>query len=275
MRDPDPSSDGDRSDRLGSGVHASWHGARFTNPVRLDQVDSTNRYLRDAALQGAPEGLVVIAEEQLAGRGRRDRSWIAPRGSSLLCSILFRPAFAPADWHLLPSIVGIAAVDTLAVLAGVEASLKWPNDVLVGDAKLAGILAEIVGTPPAVVVGIGMNVAWPKGWPPPGPLAVVAERATTVERAASRAVDREEICAAFLGSIERRYAALATADGRARAAADYRSACVTIGRKVRVLLDSSTVEGRAVDVGDDGRLVLELVGGGRQSFDAGDVVHLR
>jgi BirA family biotin operon repressor/biotin-[acetyl-CoA-carboxylase] ligase len=257
-------------------IGASTHriGA-FTNPVRLDRIDSTNRYLRDLALEGAPEGVVVLAEEQLAGRGRRDRTWTAPHGSSLLCSVLFRPRFGLRELHLLPSIVGLAALDALDAVAGVAAALKWPNDVLVGDAKLAGILAEIVGAPPAVVVGIGMNVAWPPGWPPDGELAELLGRATTVERAAGHPIGREQLCGSLLDSVGHRYAALATTAGRARASAEYRSRCSTVGRSVRLVLDSATIEGHAVDIDADGRLVVELADGEQRSFDAGDVVHLR
>jgi BirA family biotin operon repressor/biotin-[acetyl-CoA-carboxylase] ligase len=279
--DPDAPVIGDSPVRPDSGVQVSGHAERFTNPVRLRSVDSTNRYVRDEALAGAPEGLVVVAEEQTEGRGRRGRSWAAPRGSSLLCSMLFRPALAPGELHLLPSVVGLAALDAALAVAGVDAGLKWPNDVLVGEAKLAGILGELVGTgnlgtgPVAAVVGIGMNVAWPPGWPPPGPLAELTARATTLERAAGRPLDQEALLLALCSAVERRYRTLETAEGRAATSAEYRERCVTIGREVKVLLDGETVEGSALDFDDDGRLVVALRDGARRSFDAGDVVHLR
>lgn len=282
MPGPDSSSFDDGADRLGSGVQASWHDAPFTNPVRLDRVDSTHRYLRDAALEGAPEGLVVLAEEQLAGRGRRDRTWAAPHGSSLLCSMLFRPRFPPDAYHLLPSAVGLAALDALAEVAQVRAGLKWPNDVLAGDLKIAGILAEVVGTTPApggsrapaVIVGLGMNVAWPAGWPPPGPAAESVRGATTVERVSPVPVDRERLGAALLAAVERRYARLERGPGRTATAREYSDRCVTVGRQVRVVLEASAVEGRATEVDAEGRLVVALAEGERR-FAAGDVVHLR
>lgn len=276
MPELDSSSVEDAANRLGSGVQASWHDAGFTNPVRLDRVDSTNRFVRDAALLGAPEGLVVVAEEQFAGRGRRGRTWSAPPGSSIICSILFRPSLGHAELHLLPSLVGLAALDALRATVAVEASLKWPNDILVADAKLAGILSEIVPAPElAVVVGIGMNVSWPEGWPPAGPLDELTRRATTVERAASGSVDREALCAAMLAAVESGYRGLATPAGRRELAVEYRAACATIGRDVRLELVDTTVEGRVVDVDDDGRLVLEIPGGERRRYDVGDIVHLR
>ena len=275
MLDPEAGAVGGRREPPGPPAHASWPAGRFTNPVRLAVVDSTNRYLRDAAADGAPEGTVVIADEQLAGRGRRGRPWIAPAGSSLLCSVLFRPSGPPGRLHLVPTAVALGARDAALAVAGVEVDLKWPNDLLVGGAKLGGVLSEAVGEPPAVVVGIGMNLAWPAGWPPPGPLAEIVAGATTLERAAGRRVDRGELERVLLERLEQRYGVLETEEGRRRTMQEYRVACATIGRDVRVVLDRSACEGRAEAVADDGRLVDKLAGGERHLFDSADVVHLR
>jgi len=264
----------------GSGEHASGQRIRFANPRRLAQVDSTNRYLRDAALEGGPEGLVVVADEQVDGRGRRARSWVAPSGSALLCSILFRPRFPPDSVHLLPTIVGLAALDALGRLAGGDLGLKWPNDLVAGEEKLGGILGEIVAgggdaVGPAVVVGLGINLAWPPGWPPEGPVADALAQATTVERLTGVRVDRDELAAGLIAGVERRYPPLISARSRAAAIEEYRDRCTTISRTVRVELDGSTVEGVARDIAADGRLVVECADGSLPSFDAGDVVHLR
>ncbi|MHB1597388.1 MAG: biotin--[acetyl-CoA-carboxylase] ligase [Acidimicrobiales bacterium] len=263
----------------GSGVQASGRPA-FANPVRIAVVDSTNRWLRDAALAGAPHGSAVLAAEQLAGRGRRDRAWSAPPGSSVLCSLLFRSGLDGGTVHLAPALVGLAALHAIRAVAGVGAMLKWPNDVIVGDAKVGdakvgGILSELVGGPEAVVVGIGINVAWPPGWPPPGPLRSLVRSATTLERAAGRPVARHEVENALLAEVARSAGGLETASGREVLAARYRAACSTLGRPVQVQLDGETLTGRAVEIAGDGRLVLELPGGGRRHLDAGDVVHLR
>ncbi len=275
MEDPSADAVFEHAEPPGSGVQASWPGPPFTNPVRLAVVDSTNRYLRDAARAGAPEGAVVLADEQLAGRGRRDRTWAAPRGASLLCSMLFRPAPREGCSHLVPAVVALAARSSARRCAGVELALKWPNDLLAGEEKVAGILAELVGDPPAVVVGIGMNVSWPAGWPPPGELEQLVAGATTLERVAGRAVERAALEEALLHDVSARYAALSTEEGREQVRADYRAACSTIGREVRVELDASVVEGWATSVADDGRLVVELPGGATRAVDAGDVVQLR
>ncbi len=130
----------------------------------FDEIDSTNTYLREQARQGAPDGLVAVADHQTAGRGRLDRRWESPPGANLLASVLLRPGCDPDDLHLCTGAVALAAADACAEVAGVEPALKWPNDLLVGGAKLAGVLAEAEfagGALAAVVVGIGLNVAWP------------------------------------------------------------------------------------------------------------------
>src|SRR4051812_27340870 len=110
-------------------------------------------------MAGAPEGLAAVADHQTAGRGRLGRAWVAPPGASLLLSVLFRPDLAPERLHLTTAAVALAAAEACEAVAGVLPVLKWPNDLLVGDRKLAGVLAE--SRLPAVVVGIGLNVNWP------------------------------------------------------------------------------------------------------------------
>ena len=142
-------------------VSAMWSG-RWD--VRwFESLDSTNSYLLEQAAEGAPEGMVAVADHQRAGRGRLDRRWESPPGSSLLTSILFRPTFDPAELHLCTAAVALAAAEACRRVAGVGPVIKWPNDLLVGEAKLAGVLAEadFTGDACAVVVGIGINVAWP------------------------------------------------------------------------------------------------------------------
>src|ERR1700733_5245320 len=142
-------------------VSAMWSG-RWD--VRwFESLGSTNSYLLEQAADGAFEGLVAVADHQWAGRGRLDRRWESPPGSSLLTSILFRPTFDPSELHLCTAAVALAAAEACRRVAGVGAVIKWPNDLLVGDAKLAGVLAEVEfeSTSCAVVVGLGLNVDWP------------------------------------------------------------------------------------------------------------------
>src|SRR4051812_16300557 len=124
----------------------------------LSEIDSTNRYVLDEARGGAPAGLVVVADHQTAGRGRLGRTWGAPPRASLLMSVLLRPAIPVERRHVLVMTAGLAMAEALEAETGVAAGLKWPNDLLVGGRKLAGILAEASGD--ALVIGIGVNLEW-------------------------------------------------------------------------------------------------------------------
>lgn len=250
--------------------------ARASGDVRrFDTIDSTNRYLVDEARAGAPEGTVAVAAFQTAGRGRLGRRWEAPPGACLLASVLLRPALPPDDLHLCTTLVALAGAEGCARASGVHPGLKWPNDLVVGDRKVAGVLAEAVlasggdpaGAGPAVVVGIGLNVSWAG---PPG------AGGTSLEAEAGRAVDLEEVLEAVLEALAGRRRLLDGADGRAALAAEGRRRCVTLGRRVRVELAGGTVVGTATDLDDHGRLVVDR---GRSAAPvtvaAGDVVHLR
>lgn len=235
-------------------------------------MDSTNRYLLDQARSGAPEGVVAVADHQTAGRGRLGRSWTAPPGASLLMSVLLRPALPPDALHLLNAAVALAAADACQELAGLEPELKWPNDLMVGGRKLAGILSEAdLGGPAGavVVVGMGLNVSWPSDLPED-----LVGIATSLDRVAARPVERADLLVAVLVGLERRYAPLGSPAGRAALAGEYRRRCATIGREVRVELTDESFTGTATDVADSGHLLVSTAACLRE-VSAGDVVHLR
>ncbi len=217
-------------------------GTRFGDIRRFEDLDSTNRHLVELARSGAPEGIVVVADHQWAGRGRRGRTWEAPPGSCLLLSVLLRPALDADDLHLATAAVALAAVAACSEVSGVDAVVKWPNDLLVGGAKLAGVLAEAVAEPsgsPAVVVGIGINVDWP------GPEGAGG---TSLSAAGGRSTDRDQLLSALLEALEPRRAALDEAVGRRAVHEELRSRCDTLGRRVRVELIDRVVVGTAVDL---------------------------
>jgi BirA family biotin operon repressor/biotin-[acetyl-CoA-carboxylase] ligase len=224
---------------------------RFTDVRRFATVDSTNRYLLERAAAGEPDGVVAVADEQTAGRGRLDRAWVAPPGAALLVSVLLRPRLPIERLHLVTLAAGLAAIDAVEALAHADARLKWPNDVVVDDRKLAGILAESDGAG-AIVVGMGLNVRG--DWFPP-------ELAAT---ATACAVDRDELLAVWLRAFDARLDSL---DGVLDAA---RARSATIGRRVRVELAHEEFEGVATDLTSEGYLVVD----GR-TISAGDVIHLR
>ena len=233
-----------------------------THDVRwFDSLDSTNRYALDEARRGAPEGLVVVADFQTAGRGRRGRGWVAPPGASLLVSVLLRPSLPPERTPLVSMACGLAMAEAVGRVAGFTPALKWPNDLVVGDRKLAGILAERDGD--AVVVGVGVNVEW-HDFPP-----AIAESATACNLEAGRAIDRRALLEAFLAGLDARYTDFAAIT------AEYRSRLATLGRRVRVERSDDVLVGRAVSVGDAGQLLVEDQRGDVVEVHVGDVVHLR
>jgi BirA family transcriptional regulator, biotin operon repressor / biotin---[acetyl-CoA-carboxylase] ligase len=249
-------------------VSAMWSGAWDVH--RLDEVGSTNTYVRELARRGAPAGLVAVADHQTAGRGRLDRRWESPPGTNLLASILLRPRIGAADVHLCAGAVALAGVDACREIADVEPVLKWPNDLLVGGAKLAGVLADAEfngAILTAVVVGIGINVAWP------GP-AEAGGICLDDAGAAAQPVDRQLLLDRLLNALEPRCALLEEANGRRALADEVRAHCATLGQQVRVSLAGEEMVGRAVAIDDEGRLVVETRAGPR-SVSAGDVVHLR
>jgi BirA family transcriptional regulator, biotin operon repressor / biotin---[acetyl-CoA-carboxylase] ligase len=277
-------------------------GGRFAQVRRFAELDSTNRYLLDEARAGAAEGLVVVADHQTAGRGRLGRRWEAPAGTNLLASILLRPALAVDQLHLATTAMALAARQACKATVGLEPVLKWPNDLMVGERKLAGILAEAIlagaipagaipagatgngeGEPRAgadgsmaVVVGIGLNVAWPRPDSEPGGDPVPAELAgaTSLWRETGVRVAVDEVLAALLADLEGRLDDLGDAIGRRRLAVEYREVCTTLGRQVRVDLEGATLTGAVVDITPDGHLLLD-VGTCIKTVTAGDVVHLR
>lgn len=230
----------------------------------LEVVDSTNSYLRELADAGATEGHVVVADFQSAGRGRRERTWEAPARTSLLCSILLRPARGGTDRQWALSAVALSVRAALVRLCGLRVELKWPNDLVVGGRKLAGILAESA-TGDGVVVGLGVNLTY--DGPEDG-------SGTSVRTEAGVTIEPEALLDILLEELESRRALLDSAEGLATLRDAYRSALDTLGRRVRVDQATGTVEGTARDVDDDGRLVIDN-GRGGVTIAAGDVVHLR
>ena len=242
---------------------ANWDVRRFAS------LPSTNDWLLERAQDGAPAGIVAVADHQSAGRGRMGRRWDAPPGRCLLVSVLLRPVAPLAGLFTCTAAVALATSDACRLLTGVEPGVKWPNDLVIGDEKVAGVLAESDGAAPggrpgsvAVVVGIGCNL----DWHPPG--------ATSLAAHAKAPVGRDELLEAMLGGVAARVGLLDTEAGRRATLAELRLRCVTLGRTVRVESSVGTVVGVARDLDGDGRLVVATAAGD-VAVAAGDVVHLR
>ena len=225
------------------------------------ETGSTNTDLLRAGTEGAADRTVLRADHQTAGRGRLDRTWEATPGANLLVSFLFREI--PADPHVPAQAVSMGARD-VAVSLGVPAVLKWPNDLLVGTAKLGGMLAQagplVDGRPSFIVVGIGVNIHdAPEG------------AASLAGSGMTRDVSPQEFLEEMLPRIDA-YLSLGAEEFHGA----YRDALATIGSLVRAELpDGGTIEGRAIDVTDDGRLVILDDCAVTHRLHTADVVHLR
>lgn len=249
----------------------------------VEETGSTNVDLAAAAREGAPEGTVLVAEHQSAGRGRLDRTWESPPRAGIAVSVLLRPGVASRDWPevprkrwgWLPLLTGVALAEAVNQTAGLAATLKWPNDLLVDGRKCGGILAD--ATDDAVVVGVGLNVTLRQEELPPDPPWGVGATSLAVAGAAS--LDREELLVSLLGEFEAWYRRWRTAGGDAEGC-DLRGAylrgCDTVGRRVRALLPGGgELTGTAIMVDTDGRLVVRRRDGDTRAIASGDILHVR
>jgi BirA family biotin operon repressor/biotin-[acetyl-CoA-carboxylase] ligase len=245
----------------------------WTEVLVTRETASTNADVAAAARGGAPEGLVVVAERQTAGRGRLGRQWESPPRAGIAVSVLLRPDGPANRYGWLPLLAGVALVETVRRLGAVDAVLKWPNDLLIDERKCAGILAEAVPDPAsAVVLGIGLNVTLREAELP-------RPDATSLALAGSSCIDRDPLLRALLRSLADWYGRWRAEGGdadRCGLRETYRLHCATLGRRVSVALPGGTLlVGTAADVDDDGRLVVTGADGGRTAVAAGDVIHVR
>jgi BirA family transcriptional regulator, biotin operon repressor / biotin---[acetyl-CoA-carboxylase] ligase len=228
---------------------------------------STNADLSALAAAGEAAGLVLVAGEQTAGRGRLGRAWVAPAGTALTFSVLLRPAVPASRLGWLPLVCGLAVTDAVRDVSGLQVGLKWPNDVLAGERKLGGILVERVGGTDAAVAGIGLNVAMTADQ-----LPVTAATSLAVELGPAAVPSLEELLTEVLDRLAYRLAAW---ESGADQSADYRAACRTLGRPVRVEMPAGpSLAGTTLDVDADGRLLVDT-GTEVVAVAAGDVVHVR
>ena len=230
----------------------------------VEETGSTNADLVARAADGEDiAGAVLLAEHQSAGRGRHGRRWSAPPRTQISVSVgVDTTGVEPDRWGWLPLLTGLSVAQTVQSL-GVDATVKWPNDVLVGSGKLAGILAEVAA--PVVVVGVGLNVGFDAS-DLPDPKAVSLTML-------GHDVDRTELAAALLRTLSERVEQWRAAD--ATLAADYRAISSTIGTRVRALLPGGDeITGLASKVDDSGRLVIDS-DGTPVTVSAGDITHLR
>ncbi len=266
--------------------------SRFADVRWVAETGSTNADVLTAARAGDGEGVVVVADHQTAGRGRLGRTWEAPLGAGLLCTVLLRPRASVAGASTM--LVAVAAAEAVEELTGVSPRLKWPNDLVWPgdgsgpDRKLAGILAEVEWpaashiasgwSPPGpndratVAVGIGINVAWGSDVPPE-----LAGTAVSLDELTAPVPppDRVDLLVRFLRRLEVHHDGLRRTGDRTAVQQLWRARSATLGRQVRVDLGADDLVGTAVDITDEGHLVVETLEGDRRTLAVGDVVHLR
>jgi BirA family biotin operon repressor/biotin-[acetyl-CoA-carboxylase] ligase len=245
--------------------------------VYLPTTGSTNDVAKDLAAQGAPEGTVVVADEQTAGRGRLGRRWMAPPSACLLCSLLFRPKLSLHQANRLTMLCSLAVADAVKEIVGLQISLKWPNDLIVQSTtwkKLSGVLTEAGMTRHVagaqldfVVVGIGINVNVT-----PEALPNLAPDATSILAETGQKVDRVVLLSALLAGIERWYEALQAGESPHQ---EWAARLATLGRSVNVTTADGVLTGVAESVDEDGALLLRTPDGAFHRLLAGDVTLAR
>jgi BirA family biotin operon repressor/biotin-[acetyl-CoA-carboxylase] ligase len=239
--------------------------------LRYKSLPSTNNEAARLAALGYDEGLAVVAEEQTAGRGRMQRSWVSPMGAGLYCSVLLRPKFSAYRWPLITFVAALSVSDALWEACELKTDIKWPNDLLAGERKICGILAEVIETDEgrAVILGMGVNVtreAFPED---------LSSLAISVDEATGRENERSTILHFLLKGLARWYPLLEEVDGREKIIAEWMSrSSYAEGKTVNVLNGDETLTGITRGLAPDGALRLET-NNGIVMVRAGDVSRVR
>lgn len=238
--------------------------------VCLDTIDSTNTECKRRAMNGAPEGLVVTAEEQTGGRGRRGRGFQSPRGKGLYLSALFRPDLDPARVTDFTAWVAVAVCDGIEACCGLRPQIKWTNDIVLEGKKLVGILTELglegeSNTLDYIVTGIGVNV----NQAPEDFSEEIRTMAISLSQVLGRPVRRAELCAQIVLALDRMYAGYP--EDRAEYLSKYRAGCITTGHQVQLITPTARRQAFALEIDDDFNLVVELYNGKKETICAGEV----
>ncbi len=256
-------------DRLGPVELAPHLRGTWRRVHWFEETDSTQQVARELARAGAAEGTIVIAESQTAGRGRLGRQWHSPPGLNLYCSVLLRPALAPGTVPQLALVAGVAVAAAVAEATGMQPAIKWPNDVLLGGRKVAGILVEMDSEMERVhhvIVGIGVNLNAPLASFPRD----LREKATSLRVATGRRIARAAFTGGLLAALEARYGRFVSAGFESVRAEWEGFSCLT-GTEVRVASPEGEVAGRVLGLDDDGALRLAGAGGAIIRIVAGEV----
>ena len=238
--------------------------------IYFDTIDSTNSHAKLLASQGAPHGTVLIADHQTGGRGRRGRSFHSPAGTGIYMSVILRPNCAPADLMHLTCAAAVAMCDAVEESAGFRPGIKWTNDLVFGKRKLGGILTELgfdsAGAVDYTIIGIGINCCQkPSDFPED-----IKNIATSLSTVSGNTVDRAGVAAAMIDALYRMDQMLLPR--KANILNQYRADCVTLGKEISaVKADGSVRHGVALDIDEEGGLIVRFAGGNTETVNSGEV----
>lgn len=254
-----------RPEEVVTRLETKWlgHSINYDNSVT-----STNEVAKKLANAGCENGTVCIAEEQVGGKGRLSRGWFAPYACGIWFSVVLRPPFMPSEASKCTLLAAVAVVRAIHEYTGVKAGIKWPNDILIDGKKMVGILTEMnaeFGHINYIVIGTGININIPKSNLSDELQDIVASLADVT----TRKINRAELLALILKNMEEFYE-LAITEGFGPVLEEWRWWSVTLGKEVKVIAPNEVYIGKAVDIDEDGLLIVER-GGERVKVIAGDV----
>ncbi|HHV99719.1 MAG TPA: biotin--[acetyl-CoA-carboxylase] ligase [Clostridiaceae bacterium] len=257
---------------IGHGLNTSIIGRQIHY---FKSIDSTNNYAKKAAQEGCEEGTVIVADAQTSGRGRLGRSWESKEDSGIWMSVVLRPYIAPEDVQIMTLAASVAVVAALKSVAGVDAGIKWPNDIIIGGRKVCGILTEMSTEMDRVnylVLGIGININQKKeDFPEELRNTAISLKAYMAENNMSVAnIKRSDIIKIVLLELEKQYENMKRRNTE-EIINKWRENSVTIGRKVKIIYKNVEYEGTAKDVTDDGKLIVHCSDGVTREISSGEV----
>ena len=236
-----------------------------------EETDTTNNRARELALEGAPEGTLVVAEKQTAGRGRRGKVWESPLGTGIWMSLVLRPQIMPAEASVLTLLCGLATAEAIKAETGLSAGIKWPNDILINGKKAVGILTEMdceMSEVHFVIPGIGINVNT-ASFPPE-----IADIATSLYLECGKTVSRRRLVHKVLERLEEHYETFLRTGSFTAMLEDYRKHCITLGKEVHVL-GREPFFAEALDITPEGELLVRRADNGKEEVVFSGEVSIR
>lgn len=236
-----------------------------------EETDTTNNRARELALEGAPEGTLVVAEKQTAGRGRRGKVWESPLGTGIWMSLVLRPQIMPAEASVLTLLCGLATAEAIEAETGLSAGIKWPNDILINGKKAVGILTEMdceMSEVHFVIPGIGINVNT-TSFPPE-----IADIATSLYLECGKTVSRRRLVHKVLERLEEHYETFLRTGSFTAMLEDYRKHCITLGKEVHVL-GREPFFAEALDITPEGELLVRRADNGKEEVVFSGEVSIR